>query len=82
MKYIKAVPQEDGSIEYVETDEPQTYAPALPIETPYTVKRANEYPPLGDQLDMLWHAMDLDPSKRVEPFYTTIKTIKEKYPKP
>lgn len=82
MKYIKPIPQEDGSIEFVETDELPEYAPALPIETPYTVKRANEYPALGDQLDMLWHAMDSDPTKRIEPFYSTIKNIKEKYPKP
>lgn len=54
---------------------------AAPIETPYDAKRQMEYPQLGAQLDMLWHAMDADPSKRLEPFYSTIKATKDKYPK-
>jgi hypothetical protein len=44
-------------------------------------KRRWAYPPVEDQLDMLWHAMDADPSKRLEPFYTTIKTIKDQFSK-
>ena len=43
--------------------------------------RQQEYPEVKDQLDMLWHAMDDDESKRTEPFYSTIKAIKDKYPK-
>jgi len=43
--------------------------------------RKTEYPELSDQLDMLWHAMDDDENKRTEPFYSTIKAIKDKYPK-
>ena len=54
---------------------------ARPIETPYTTKRLVEYPSIGDQLDMLWHAMDQGSLTQVEPFYTTIKEIKDKYPK-
>jgi hypothetical protein len=48
----------------------------------YKNQRQQEYPNIADQLDMFWHAMDSDPTKRVEPFYSTIKTIKDKYPKP
>jgi hypothetical protein len=48
----------------------------------YTVQRQNAYPSLGDQLDMLWHAMDNNTLSRVEPFYTDIANVKEKYPKP
>ena len=43
--------------------------------------RRRAYPSVEDQLDMLWHAMDTDPSKRLEPFYTTIKTIKDQFSK-
>lgn len=54
---------------------------ALPIEIPFEVKRAQAYPRVQEQLDMLWHAMDLSPEKRLEPFYSAIKEIKEKIPK-
>ena len=54
---------------------------ALPIEIPYFVLREREYPSIGDQLDMLWHAMDQGSLTQVEPFYTKIKEIKDKYPK-
>ena len=43
--------------------------------------RLSKYPTVEDQLDMLWHAMDIDESKRLEPFYSTIKAIKNAYPK-
>ena len=44
--------------------------------------RAMEYPSFGDQMDALWHAMDAGDLPKIEPFYTDIKTVKEKYPKP
>ena len=47
----------------------------------YHRKRLEAYPQIGDQLDMLWHAMNEDASKRLEPFYSTIKTIKETFQK-
>lgn len=50
--------------------------------TPQYVKdRQMNYPKVGDQLDMLWHAMDDGVLTKVEPFYTQIKSIKEQYPK-
>ena len=45
-------------------------------------KRASEYPKIGDQLDALWHAMDKGILPKVDDFYTPIKTVKDKYPKP
>jgi len=42
--------------------------------------RRRAYPTIEDQLDMLWHAMDADPSKRLEPFYTAIKEVKDQFP--
>jgi len=47
----------------------------------YQTQRRNEYPRLQEQLDMLWHGMDADFAKRIEPFYSTILAVKNKYPK-
>ena len=41
----------------------------------YKINRANEYPPIEDQLDDIYH-------NGVAGWKTTIKTIKDKYPKP
>jgi len=47
----------------------------------YSQARAISYPSITEQLDMLWYAMDTNQIQKAEPFYTTIKTIKELYPK-
>ena len=49
----------------------------------YAEQRRNAYPPVGDQLDMLWHTIDKDIllQKRYFDFYQTIKKVKVKYPK-
>ena len=41
----------------------------------YKINRANEYPPIEDQLDTIYHS-------GVAGLKTTIKAIKDKYPKP
>lgn len=46
------------------------------------VNRAKEYPSVGDQLDMLWHAMDNGTIPVVDDFYNTIKQVKDNNPKP
>ena len=50
----------------------------------YAEPRRNEYPFVGDQLDMLWHAIEADPSLQTKfaAFYNAIKAIKDKHPKP
>ena len=52
-------------------------------QAPYISQRRNAYPPIGDQLDMLWHTIDKDIllQKRYFDFYQTIKKVKVKYPK-
>tara|TARA_R110002051_G_C8558575_1_gene473832 strand:- start:177 stop:611 length:435 start_codon:yes stop_codon:yes gene_type:complete len=45
----------------------------------YKWQRTKEYPSMGDQLDMLWHAMDRGELTRVEPFYKEIRDVKLKY---
>ena len=48
------------------------------------VQRSQEYPAIVEQLDMLYHAIDADSDLKgkFSNFYNTIKSIKEKYPKP
>lgn len=47
----------------------------------YRKLRQKAYPALGEQLDALWHAMDDAKITKAEPFYSMIKTVKDKYPK-
>ena len=39
---------------------------------------------IGDQLDLLWHAIDADEDLKVKfaDFYNAAKAVKDKYPKP
>ena len=54
-----------------------------PEQSQYAEKRRNAYPPIGDQLDMLWHSIDQDPQLKSKyfDFYEAIKAVKVKYPK-
>ena len=45
------------------------------------VQRAMAYPPIGDQLDALWHAMDDGTLPMVSLFYDPIKLVKINLPK-
>lgn len=47
----------------------------------YQVPRSQEYPSIFEQLDMLWHAIDTNSLNKTSDFYTTLKSIKDKYPK-
>lgn len=51
-----------------------------PIRT-YADKRRSLYPNAIDQLDMIWRAMDSGKLPKDNEFYTTIKFIKDQYPK-
>ena len=50
------------------------------IKTTYAEKR--RYPKIGDQLDMLWHAMDSGALSKDNEFYSEIKKVKDNSPKP
>ena len=54
---------------------------AKPVPT-YDQARRQAYPPLGEQLDMLWHAMDEGVLPVAEPWYSVIKAVKKRYPDP
>ena len=47
----------------------------------YQRDREDEYPIIGDQLDMLWHALDDGTLDKTSDFYTSLKATKDKYPK-
>ena len=71
---------EDGKIVEKESDERKNLR-----ETKLArVQRREEYPEIGEQLDMLYHAMDADSDLKTKfsSFYNTIKSVKQKYPKP
>ena len=52
----------------------------------YARTRETAYPSIGDQLDMLWHAVDTGdwtPTKvKTTEFYTALKAVKDANPKP
>ena len=49
----------------------------------YSRNRKAAYPSIGDQLDMLWHAIDADSTLKTKyaDFHTAIKTVKDANPK-
>ena len=49
----------------------------------YENDRMMSYPPIGEQLDMLWHAIDADADLKVKfaTFYNAIKKVKDAHPK-
>jgi hypothetical protein len=47
----------------------------------YQLPRKRSYPSLGDQLDMLWHAIDNGTLNKTSDFYTAIKAVKDAHPK-
>ena len=57
-----------------------------PDERPYREKRKEKYPSIGDQLDMLWHAIDTGDwtaaKVKTTDFYTQLKAVKDANPKP
>ena len=50
----------------------------------YSRNRKAAYPSIGDQLDMLWHAIDDNATlkTRYADFHTAIKAVKDANPKP
>ena len=50
-------------------------------EESYSAFRQLEYPQIGEQLDLLWHAIDTDTLDKTSDFYTKLKEVKSKFPK-
>lgn len=47
----------------------------------FKATRQAAYPEIGDQLDMLWHAMDAGEIPICKQWYEVCKAVKDKYPK-
>lgn len=47
----------------------------------YAKMRSRSYPPVEEQLDALWHAMDQGLLPKAEPFYSAIRDVKQRFPK-
>src|SRR5574343_688408 len=58
---------------YVYTNEPRIVSPRT-----YVHDRVLEYPPIAEQLDALWHAMDEGLLPKIEPMYSSILAVKQK----
>lgn len=64
--------------------EEQIAAELVRLQAEYEAKeyqRLRQYPSVGDQLDMLWHAIDSGTLNKTSDFYTTIKAVKDANPK-
>jgi len=59
-------------------------AAAVKYKTDRTTDGSTTYAPTGEQLDLLWHAIDADADLKVKfaSFYNSIKAVKDANPKP
>ena len=59
-------------------------AAAVKYKTDRTTNGSTIYPAIGDQLDLLWHAIDADTDlkSKFSAFYNSIKEVKDANPKP
>ena len=60
-------------------------AEVVRLQAEYDAKqyqRDRRYPEIGEQLDMLWHAIDSDALDKSCDFFKTLKKVKDDNPKP
>ena len=59
-------------------------AAKVKYKTDRTTNGSTIYPAIGDQLDLLWHAIDADADlkSKFSAFYNSIKEVKDANPKP
>ena len=59
-------------------------AAAIKYQTDRTTNGSTTYASTGDQLDLLWHAIDADADLKTKfaSFYNSIKAVKDANPKP
>jgi hypothetical protein len=77
---------DDFGITWAQVSEKLTELLAVWHTTDYYRDRAAAYPTIGDQLDMLWHAIDTGDwtaaKVKTTEFYTALKTVKDANSKP
>ena len=76
----------DGLIELTPEEEAEILAlrasvAANAAANSYKYARANNYPTIPDQLDLLWHAMNDGHLAHTNGFYDALKAIKDAHPK-
>lgn len=74
---------EQSKVDAARTTLDAEYA-ANKYKTDRTTYGSTIYPAIGDQLDLLWHAIDADSDLKVKfsAFYNSIKAVKDANPKP
>lgn len=71
-------------IEQTQPTEEQISTELIRLQAEYEAneyQRNRVYPSIGDQLDMLWHAIDNGTLNKTSDFYTAIKAVKDAHPK-
>jgi len=82
----------DGTVIWLDTEQTQPTDAEIQTEIDrlqadydakqYQRDRQQEYPSIGDQLDMLWHAIDAGTLDTTSDFYTTLAAVKDANPRP
>jgi hypothetical protein len=68
---------------WVETPFEYIGAPDMSFVPPYNALRMNNYPQIGEQLDMLWHELNNNGTLSTDgDWFQSIQEIKTQYPKP
>ena len=72
------------TIDQTKVDAARIELDKLKYRTDRTISGSTRYSPIGDQLDLLWHAIDADADlkSKFSAFYNSIKAVKDANPKP
>jgi len=72
------------TIDQTKVDAARIELDKLKYRTDRTISGSTTYSPVGDQLDLLWHAIDADADlkSKFSAFYNSIKAVKDANPKP
>lgn len=74
-------PQEAGKVPWF-IDRSWQLRDIVVQEPGHAERRAQQYPSVADQLDMLWHAMNRGELPMASDFFEVIKSVKDAHPKP
>ena len=72
------------AIDQTKVDAARVELDKLNYRTDRTISGSTTYSSVGDQLDLLWHAIDADADlkSKFSAFYNSIKAVKDANPKP
>ena len=72
------------TLDQVKIDAARVELDKLNYRTDRTISGSTTYSSIGDQLDLLWHAIDADADlkSKFSAFYNSIKAVKDANPKP